>query len=181
MLASGRLPAAIMLPVGSRIEAVIYDGPAGPAALPAGASTVALPGRLTMLPVTDEVAGRLDQAAIGDRRINPAWVFVRQPVAALARRMPAGRRALYIVGETFGGDGTQEAIGWQDGRLWYGPSGTCDLEADPEPGYHLISRFDGAINAGLRALGVRASHGQDEFETVGLTRHRHTEDWIRQR
>jgi hypothetical protein len=170
-----------MLPMGSRIEAIIYDGATMPAVLPAGISTVALTGRLTMLPVTDEVAIRLDQAAIGDHRISPAWVLLRQPAAALARRMSAGRRALYIVGETFGGKGTQEAIGWQDGRLWYGPSGTCDIEADLEPGYHLISRFDGAINAGLRALGVKASNSQDEFETIGLTRHRRTEDWIEQR
>jgi hypothetical protein len=167
--------------MGSRIEAIIYDGATMPAALPPGLSTAALAGRLTMLPVTDEVARGLDQAATGDDRINPAWVLLRQPVAALARQMSAGRRTLYIVGETFGGEGTQEAIGWQDGRLWYGPSGTCDIEADLEPGYHLISRFDGAINAGLRRLGVRASGGLDEFETIGLTRHRHTEDWTRQR
>jgi hypothetical protein len=167
--------------MGSRIEAIIYDGTTVPEALPAGEVTVALPAGLTMLPVTDEVASGLDQTAIGDDRINPAWVLLRQPVAALARRMSQGRRALYVVGETFGGEGTQEAIGWQDGRLWYGPSGTCDLEADLEPGYHLISRFDGAINAGLRRLGVKAGNGLDEFETIGLTQHRHTEDWTKQR
>jgi hypothetical protein len=175
------LGAAIIVPMGSRIEAIIYDGATMPAALPPGMATVALPGRLTMLPVTDEVALGLDQAVVGDDRISPAWVLLRQPVAALARQVSAGRRALYIADETFGGEGTQEAIGWQDGRLWYGPSGTCDIEADLEPGYHLISRIDGAINAGLRALGVRTSDGRDEFETIGLTRHRHTEDWIQQR
>ena len=41
---------------------VIYDGLAVPAALSAGISTVPLPRRLTMLPVIDEVTGRLDQA-----------------------------------------------------------------------------------------------------------------------
>jgi len=85
---------------------------------------VPLPGGLTMLPVTDDLAARLDQATAGDHRISPAWLLLRQPVAALARLVSAGRRALYIVAETFGGDGTQEAIGWQDGS-----SGT----ARPEP------------------------------------------------
>src|SRR5215470_16058163 len=66
---------------------------------------------------------------------------------------------------------------WLDGRLLYGPSGTCDSEADLEPGYHLIPRCDSAINAGLRILGVRASPGQDEYQAIGLTRHRYTEDW----
>jgi hypothetical protein len=32
------------------------------------------------------------------------------------------------------------------------------------------------INAALRALGVRAADGADEFDTVGLGRHRHTPD-----
>lgn len=139
---------------------------------------VPLPGGLTMLPVTENVAEGLDQAAVGDHRISPSWVLLRQPVAALARQVSAGRRALYIAGETFAGPGIQEAIGWQDGRLLYGPSGTCDIEADLEPGYHLVSRGDSAINAGLRALGVRAGPGRDEYETIGLTRHRCTEDWI---
>jgi len=64
-----------------------------------------------------------------------------------------------------------------DGRLLYGPSGICDSEADLDPGYHLIPRCDSAINAGLRILGVRASPGQDEYQAIGLTRHRYTEDW----
>src|SRR5262245_52253108 len=66
----------------SLIEAVIYDGGARPAILPLGLRTVPLVGGLTMLPVTDEVAGRLDQAATGDPRISAGWIL-RQPVAAL--------------------------------------------------------------------------------------------------
>jgi hypothetical protein len=61
----------------------------------------------------------------------------------------------------------------------YVPSGTCDIEADLEPGYRLVPRSESAINAGLRLLGAHASPGQDEYETIGLTRHRCTEDWIR--
>jgi hypothetical protein len=167
-----------MVAMGSRIEAVIYDGDTRPAGLSPDLRVVSLPGGLTMLPVTENVAAGLDQAAVGDDRINPGWVLLRQPVAALARQVSAGRRALYIAAETFAGPGIQEAIGWQDGVLLYGPSGTCDIEADLEPGYHLVSRGESAINVGLRALGVRAGPGQDEYETIGLTRHRYTEDWI---
>jgi len=166
-----------MTRVGSRIEAVIYDGAGRPAVLPRGQLVVPLPGGVTMLPVTEELAAALDQAAAGDERISSQWPLLRQPVAALARQLSAGRRALYIVAETFGGPGTQEAIGWQDGRLLYGPSGTCDIEADLEPGYHLIPRCDGAVNAGLRVLGIRAAPGQDEYQAAGLDRHRHTEEW----
>jgi len=110
--------------------------------------------------------------------ISVGWLLLREPVIALARQISAGRRVLYIAGETFAGVGTQEAIGWQEGRLIYGPSGTCDFEADLDPGYRLVFRSDSAINAGLRVLGVHTSPGKDEYETIGLTRHRYTEGWI---
>jgi hypothetical protein len=34
-----------------------------------------------------------------------------------------------------------------------------------------------AINAGLRALGIQAASGHNEFATVGLDKHRWTNDW----
>ena len=86
---------------------------------------------------------------------------------------------MYVFGETFGGPGTQEAIGWDRGKLFYGPAGTCDCDADLEPGYHVAPRRDSAINVGLRAMGVQAAPGLDEYETVGLTRNRFTDDWIK--
>jgi hypothetical protein len=149
-------------------DEVVAAAGTGAAGLPQGQRIVSLPGGLAMVPVTRELAAGLDPAAVGDERVSPRWPLLRQPVAALARQVSAGRRALYIAGETFGGPGIQEAVGWQDGRLLYGPSGTCDVEADLEPGYHLIPRRDGAINAGLRVLGVRADQGRDEYETIGL-------------
>jgi hypothetical protein len=164
-----------MVAMGSRIEAVIYDASASDAGLPPGARAVALPGGLAMLPVTSDVAVRLDPPGRGGT--CPGWVLLRRPVAALARRLSAGGRALYVVSETFGGPGIREAAGWQDGEPWYGPRGTSDIEADLEPGYRLARGRDSAVNAGLRALGVRAVPGKDEYETIGLTRHRCTEGW----
>lgn len=165
-----------MVTMGSLIEAVIYDGASRPAALPPGARTVPLPAGLTILPLAGELARRPGQPG-AEGPVRPGWVL-RGRIADLARRISAGRRALYVFGEAFGGSGTQEAAAWQDGQVMLGPVGTCDLEADLEPGYRLVPRRDSAINAGLRALGVRAEAGQDEYETAGLTRHRHTEDWL---
>jgi len=130
-----------------------------------------------MLPVTDDLLDQLDPSAVGDDRIPADW-NLRQPVAALARSISAGRKALYIVSETFGGPGTSEAIAWKDGELLYGPAGTCDIEPDLQPGYRLARGCQNAVNAGLRAIGVHASEGQDEYATVGLTTHRMTEDWL---
>jgi hypothetical protein len=160
----------------THIEAVIFDGGPLTAALPAGVRTVALAEGLTMLPVVPEVAARLDRGVRGDDRIPAGWML-RQPVVAFARQLSCDRRALYIVCETFGGAGTQEAIAWHEGRLLYGPSGTCDIGAELEPGYHLAAGDD-AVNAGLRAIGVQRKNGRDEYATVGLEKHRRTEDWL---
>jgi hypothetical protein len=163
--------------VGSLIEAIIFDGDPRAAAVPDGLRTVALQAGLTMLPVSKRLLAATDPASAGDERIPRNWML-RQPVAALARALSADRRVLYIVSETFAGPGTREAIAWHNGRLLYGPSGTCDIETDFEPGYHLTAPSDNAVNAGLRAIGIRAADGSDEYDTAGLGRHRMTEDWL---
>jgi hypothetical protein len=114
---------------------------------------------MTVLPLTDEALGHLGAADPNDDRIKPGWIL-RRAVATLAERMSADRKVLYVFGETFGRPGTQEAVGWDEGRLFYGPTGTCDLEADREPGYHVAPYRNSAINGGLRAMGVRAAISQ---------------------
>ncbi len=165
-----------MVGMASVIEALIYDGACRPAVLFAGVRPVPLFAGLTMLPVTGELAAEVGPLA-GEEPIRPGWVL-RKRIAELARQMSAGGRVLYVFGETFGGAGTQEAIGWQDGQLLFGPVGTCGIEADLDRDHYLVPPRESAINAGLRALGVRAEVGQDEYETAGLTRHRFTEDWL---
>jgi hypothetical protein len=162
--------------VGTLIEAIIFDGDPGTAAVPEGFRTAPLSAGLTMLPVVHELVSSLDPGAVGDERIPGNWAL-RQPVAALARAMSHDRSVLYIFSETAGGPGTKEAIAWHKCKLLYGPSGTCDIEEDFEPGYHLAP-YDNAVDAGLRAIGVEASGGRDEYEMVGLDRHRMTEDWL---
>jgi hypothetical protein len=130
-----------------------------------------------MLPVTGEVLSRLEPDAIGDERIPANW-NLQQPVAALAKALSRDRNVLYLFSETWAGPGAKESMAWREGQLLYGPSGTCDIEADFEPGYHLAP-CDDAVNAGLRAIGVHATGGRDEYATVGLDRHRMTEDWLR--
>jgi hypothetical protein len=163
--------------VATLIEAIIFGGAADTVAIPEGLRVVPMSAGFTMLPVTSEVVSRLDPGVIGDDRIPGNWVM-RQPVAALARSMSHDRRVLYMFSETAGGPGTREAIAWHEGKLLYGPSGTCDIEADFEPGYHLAPH-DNAVNAGLRAIGVNAALGRDEYEAVGLNKHRMTEDWLK--
>jgi hypothetical protein len=136
----------------SLIEAIIFDGDPHTARVPDGLKSVQLSAGLTMLPLTDAVLMRLDTADLPDEPIKPNWILT-QTVATLAQRMSAGRKVLCVFAETFGEPGTQEAVGWDEGTLFYGPAGTCDLEADRELGHQVIRPRDSAINAGLRAMG----------------------------
>jgi hypothetical protein len=163
-------------PMGTRIEAVIFDGDPKTAALPNALPAVPMPGGLTMLPVAAEMLSGVDPDAIGDERIPGSW-NLKQPVAALAKALSRDRRVLYLFSETWAGPGIKECIAWRAGQLLYGPSATCDIEADLEPGYHLAPGDD-AVNAGLRAIGVHATDGRDEYATVGLDKHRMTEQWF---
>jgi hypothetical protein len=68
----------------------------------------------------------------------------------------------YVETEYFGGDGVQAAAVWEGGAIAFGPR-----QADAGP-----------INEALRLLGVERTTAQDEFDTVGLGRHRRNEGWI---
>jgi len=165
------------LRVASYLELLIIDGSQAPAALPPGAKIVPLSEQLRLVPVTGDLLGPGDAGGSGADPVYPGWVLNAR-VCQLAREMSTDRRVLYVFGETSGGPGTQEAAGWDHGRLAYGPAGTCDLGSDLEPGYRVVDRGDSAINAGLRMMGVQASPGLDEYATVGLGRHRFTDGWL---
>ena len=85
---------------------------------------------------------------------------------------------LYVAAETFGGLGTQEAMGWRDCEVAYGPSGSCDVTADLADGYRVVPHAGSAINMGLRFMGIVAAGSFDEFAAAGLDTHRFTDDWL---
>lgn len=162
----------------SHIELLIFDGDGVPAALLSSTKIVSLSEQLRLVPVSGDLrspgAARDPDA---EDAVYPGWAL-KARACRLACDMSSDRRVLYVCGETFGGPGTQEAAGWDHGKLVYGPAGTCDLESDREPGYRVVPRSDRAVNVGLRMMGVRASVGLDEYAAVGLARHRFTEDWL---
>ncbi|KPH98191.1 hypothetical protein ACFZDP_32140 [Streptomyces mirabilis] len=72
--------------------------------------------------------------------------------------------------EYFGGVGEQQAAVWADGAVVLGPLRV--LEGQP------FGSAGSPISQALRRLGVVADAATDEFATVGLDRHRDSEDWI---
>lgn len=79
-----------------------------------------------------------------------------------AIRISANGKIAYVETEYFGGEGAQAAIVWDLGAVVYG----------------LCVWQDGTINAALRALGVKAKQGQDEFSTIGFDAVRSNEDFF---
>jgi len=118
--------------------------------------------RIVMIPFNEAVraaAGARPQGANPDSD----WPFEeidRGTAQRLARVAGAGRIA-YVEVEYFGNAGGQSAVGWQNGECNFGPK----------------SSVAGIINEAARFLGDRATSGQDELDTLGLGKHRRTEQW----
>ncbi|MFE6611170.1 hypothetical protein [Amycolatopsis sp. NPDC057786] len=76
----------------------------------------------------------------------------------------------YVEAEYFGGVGTQSAQVWDGGETVLGPL----LLAEGEP----LPAGGSPISRALRRLGVVKGDHFDEFDAVGLGRHRDTRDWL---
>jgi hypothetical protein len=88
-----------------------------------------------------------------------AW----QRVSALGSAASRGGRVAYVEAGFFGGTGCPAAAVWDADDSWPVPVGPY------------------AINEALRLLGVQAVGGADEFDTLGLGRHRGIAGWVRPR
>ena len=92
----------------------------------------------------------------GFDRVLATW-SVRGPVA-------------YVEADYFGGVGSQVAAVWDAGQLVLGPTA--------EPEHSFTPEHPSPISQALQRLGVSARGHFDEFEAVGLDRHRNMEDWL---
>jgi hypothetical protein len=119
------------------------------------------------MPMTDEVFD-----AVTDGSAAEALGFWRLPggFERLLAQWSAAGPVAYVEAEYFGGVGEQRAVVWADGALALGP-----LDALAKARF---SRAFSPISQALRRLGARRSLGEDEFEAVGLDRHRSNDDWV---
>lgn len=114
---------------------------------------------LALAPFVQVLRSAVQTRAPGE---DPRWPFSslsREGARCVQDVCPAGTYA-YVEAEFFGGAGHQSAVAFQDGAVAFGPVAARD-----------------AINQALRFLGVSPAGKQDEFDTVGLFRHRSTEAW----
>jgi hypothetical protein len=120
-----------------------------------------------LLPITDdlakELAARPGNTVLGAAPLPELSDGLHALALEIARAVPVA----YITTGYFGGQGGQDALVWHEGALRFSPA-TSDYR---RPWPHS------PISQALRLIGVVADGGLDEFDTVGLGRHRETHRW----
>jgi hypothetical protein len=124
---------------------------------PPGLATVRLQCGLAMWPIdsTYQEQHSITLLPLTDEGLEEIPESIAEIAAPLSR-------CAYVEAEFFGGNGVQAFAMFSQGRLDGG-----------------IAVGKSVINDALRMLGVVAKRGQDEFDTVGLGRERHTDDWTK--
>ena len=122
----------------------------------ASAAVVPLASGFALIPITDEL---LDE--VGASGESGKFYKFTPAIADWLRTISASASAAYIEAEFFGGVGGQGATVWSHGEQALAPTHEAE-----------------AINIALRLLGVPRGTSHDEFEAIGLPRHRGTNGWL---
>jgi hypothetical protein len=123
---------------------------------------IALPQGIAMVPLSERLRFRFGPAE-RPWLYEPAPDFAWLPAALLPHLLDLSERGpvAYVEAEYHGGSGEQRSAVWRGRAMTSGPD-----------------RSSWAINSALRALGVEREGDHDAFDTLGLGRHRDTEDWL---
>jgi hypothetical protein len=113
--------------------------------------SIDLPQRFGMLPLTAKIRETLTD---GDGQLPFELI-------ALCAAVSENGSVAYVEAEFFGGDGTQAAAIFKNGK---------------ELGPTFVATE--AINGALAAIGVQRLNHKDEFDALELGRHRDTEKWL---
>ena len=139
------------------IQALIADETTLRGADLLGARLVSLPQQKAMLPLTTEVSEQLGIPFLPITYEGPGVPDSLNKLGCLASR---DGLVAYVEAEFFGGLGGQASVLWDRGSIAKGPIVAKD-----------------AINQALRILGVNKGGAHDEFDALGLDKHRDTDDW----
>lgn len=126
-----------------------------------------LPQGFSLVPITDELARELQPLAEADPA-PPLVEEIEPGVTALGCALSDRGVVVYVATFIHGGTGGQDALVWRNGELALKLVETEDT----------MSKWpDSSISRALRAAGVVAREGEDEFDALGLGTHRSNEAW----
>lgn len=114
---------------------------------------------LVTIPLTDELYDEINE----NQGVSFShYEYLTDRVGLLCSDLSTICTIAYIEAEYFGGIGLQNGIVWNNEQVIYEETTS-----------------ENAINKSLVYLGIKKLEGRDEFDTVGLGRHRFIDDWIR--
>lgn len=115
-----------------------------------------------MIPITDTLYDNLVGQYISAHEEKRAdFIKWLGPLSSPIQKLSERGIVACVEAEFFGGVGEQRCVVWHKGSLVLGPLDELD-----------------AINKALRFIGVKKRIFGDEFETVGLGKHRSNEEWL---
>jgi hypothetical protein len=123
------------------------------------AKIIRLEHGIGLIPMTEELYDEINDFVKGEDIMT--LTYLNSNIESRVIELVGKSMIAYAEAEYFGGIGGESALLWKDGiRL------------------NLIPFGKGAINSILKTMGISAEEGLDEFDTVGLGKHRDTVDWL---
>jgi len=120
---------------------------------------VNLNGGISMIPMTEELFDEINEMKSSSG--ISTFEFLTENIENKTIQIIENREIAYVESEFFGGQGGHIGIIWKNGKRDF-----------------LTESDKSSMNKILKKLGVNKSLLKDEFDTVGLAKNRHTEDWI---
>ena len=120
---------------------------------------ISLNGGISMILMTDELFDEINDMKYSSGISK--FELLTENIELKTIELIKNRELAYVESDFFGGQGGHIGIIWNNGKR------------------EFLGKFNkNAMNNILKKLGVKNSSLKDEFETVGLDKNRHTEDWI---
>ncbi len=114
---------------------------------------------ISMIPMTDELFDEMNKMIITPGILS--FKFLTENIEKITLQLIGNHELAYVESEFLGGQGGHVGIIWKNGKR------------------NFVGHFKrNTMNEILNKLGVIKTSFKDEFETIGLNKHRHTEDWI---
>jgi hypothetical protein len=129
-----------------------------------GSRVIDIGAGLGLVPLSDSLLRDIQRVWRGPEasvEVAGVFEFLTPPVENWVRELSKGSDVAYMETEYFGGEGFERSAVFRDSNVVLGPLDGA-----------------GAVNGALRALGVAAKPDQEEFDAIGLGRHRSLEEWL---
>ncbi len=114
---------------------------------------------LTLIPMTEELYDQINSLVVSDSVSK--FAYLTEHIESQVLKFIGNAKVAYIEADYFGGQGGQMAIIWKNNKREY-----------------FVEYGQDCINEVLKIFGIKARLFADEFDTLGLGRHRNTIDWL---